>query len=135
MQEIILSKISSTENCLKRINEKIKEPDFSFNDYDYQDIIVLNLQRACQQSIDLAMFITAELKLGIPNSSQEAFNKLFEKGIISKETFENMKNMVGFRNIAVHQYQKINYDIVENVVRNRLNDFYKYNKELIDYFL
>jgi uncharacterized protein YutE (UPF0331/DUF86 family) len=43
--------------------------------------------------------------------------------------------MVGFRNIAVHQYQKINYDIVENVVRNRLNDFYKYNKELIDYFL
>lgn len=135
MQEIILSKINSIENCIKRIDEKITEVDFSLSSHDYQDIIVLNLQRACQQSIDLAMFITAELSLGIPQSSVDAFVKLFEKSIISKNTFDNMKSMVGFRNIAVHQYQKINYDVVEYVIKNRLVDFKKFNKELIDYLL
>jgi len=135
MQEIILSKINSIENCIKRIDEKITEADFSLSSHDYQDIIVLNLQRACQQSIDLAMFITAELSLGIPQSSVDAFVKLFEKNIISKNTFDNMKSMVGFRNIAVHQYQKINYDVVEYVIKNRLVDFKKFNKELIDYLL
>ena len=135
MQEIILSKIYSIENCIKRIDKKVEEVDFSLDNYDYQDIVVLNLQRACQQSIDLAMFITSELELGIPRSSSDAFQKLLEKSIISVETYENMKSMIGFRNISVHEYQKINYDIVEYVIKNRLPDFKNYNKELIDFFI
>lgn len=135
MNDILLSKIESIERCLVRIKEKLSEPDFDLENYDYQDIIVVNLQRACQQSIDLAMFLTAELSLGIPKGSVEAFEKLLEKGIITRETYKNMKGMVGFRNVAVHQYKKIDYTIVEYVIRNRLNDFYKYNKELIDSLL
>lgn len=135
MQEIILSKIESIEKCLKRIKEKMKDKNFNLDDYDIQDIIVLNLQRACQQSIDLAMFTTAELALGIPVNSSDSFQKLLNKTIISKETYENMKGMVGFRNVAIHEYQKINYNIVEYVINNRLVDFYKFTKEIIDYFL
>ncbi len=135
MEEIILSKIESIEKCLLRINNKLNEANFSLENYDYQDIIVVNLQRACQQSIDLAMFITAEMSLGIPKGSVEAFEKLLDKGYITKETYLNMKKMVGFRNVAVHQYKKIDYDIVEFVIRNKLSDFYKYNKELIDNLL
>ena len=97
--------------------------------------IVLNLQRASQQCIDLAMFINAELGLGVPKNSLEAFFKLLEKGIISKESYENMKGIVGFRNVAVHQYQKIDYGIVEYVINNRLEDFYKINKEIIQNYI
>ncbi len=132
MIEVILLKIESIEKCLKRINEKINEPDYTIENYDMQDIIVLNLQRACQQSIDLVMFINAEMGLGIPKNSSEAFEKLMEEEIISKESYNNMKGMVGFRNIAVHQYQKIDYVIVEYVIKNRLSDFYKLNKEIIE---
>jgi uncharacterized protein YutE (UPF0331/DUF86 family) len=80
MIDILLSKIESIERCLIRIKEKLSEPDFDLENYDYQDIIVVNLQRACQQSIDLAMVLTAELSLGIPKGSVEAFEKLLEKG-------------------------------------------------------
>lgn len=132
MKEIILSKIESVEKCLKRIKEKLGESDYSIENYDTQDIIVLNLQRACQQSIDLAMFLNAELGTGLPKSSADAFEKLMEKGYISKESYENMKGMVGFRNVAVHQYQTIDYGIVEYVIKNRLDDFYKLNKEIMD---
>lgn len=132
MREIILLKIESVEKCLKRIKEKLVTPEYSIENNDIQDIIVLNLQRACQQSIDLAMFLNAELGTGVPKSSSEAFEKLMEKGVISKESYENMKKMVGFRNVAVHQYQSIDYNIVEYVIKNRLEDFYKLNREIID---
>ncbi len=135
MEEILLSKIESIEKCLLRINDRINEENFDLENYDYQDIIVVNLQRACQQSIDLAMFLTAELSLGIPKGSVEAFEKLMDKGYITKETYKNMKGMVGFRNVAVHQYKKIDYAIVEYVIKNRLSDFYRFNKEIIDSLL
>ncbi|MGM0509124.1 MAG: type VII toxin-antitoxin system HepT family RNase toxin [Fusobacteriota bacterium] len=132
MEEVILSKIESIEKCLKRIETKKSEENFNLDNYDTQDIIVLNLQRACQQAIDLAMYITSELALGIPKNSAQAFEKLCDKNIITVNSLKNMKSMVGFRNVAVHQYQKINYDIVENVINNHLDDFYKFDKEIID---
>ena len=131
MEEIVFLKIESIEKCLKRIKGKEQNKEFNIEDYDTQDVIVLNLQRACQQSIDLAMFIVAEFGLGIPKTSVDAFQKLLDEKIITKEIFENMKGMVGFRNVAVHQYQSIDYDIVEYVIKNKLSDFYDFNKEII----
>jgi len=131
MEEIVFLKIESIEKCLKRIKGKEQNKEFNIEDYDTQDVIVLNLQRACQQSIDLAMFIVAEFGLGIPKTSVDSFQKLLDEKIITKEIFENMKGMVGFRNVAVHQYQSIDYDIVEYVIKNKLSDFYDFNKEII----
>ncbi|OQY08603.1 MAG: hypothetical protein B6I28_04665 [Fusobacteriia bacterium 4572_132] len=131
MEEIVFLKIESIEKCLERIEKKLEQDEYNIEDYDIQDVIVLNLQRACQQSIDLAMFIVSELGLGIPRTSVEAFQKLLDKKIITIENFENMKGMVGFRNIAVHQYQSIDYNIVEYVIKNRLSDFYDFNKAII----
>lgn len=132
MEEVVLIKIESIEKCLNRIETKLGEKGFNMKDYDTQDVVVLNLQRACQQSIDLAMFLVSELALGIPKGSVEAFEKLLERGVISRETFKSMKGMVGFRNVAVHQYQQINYKIVEVVIREHLDDFRRYSRELID---
>ena len=135
MEEVILVKIESIEKCIRRIEEKLALQNFNMEDYDMQDIIVLNLQRACQQSIDLAMFLVAELSLGIPKDSVGAFTLLKEEGIISEEIFKSMKGMVGFRNVAVHQYQKIDYTIVEIVIKEHLGDFRKYTKSLINKFV
>ncbi len=132
MEEVVLIKIESIEKCLNRIETKLGESGFDMRDYDTQDVVVLNLQRACQQSIDLAMFLVSELALGIPKGSVEAFEKLLERGVITQETFKTMKGMVGFRNVAVHQYQQINYRIVEVVIREHLDDFRRYSRELID---
>jgi len=78
MKEIILLKVESIEKCIKRIEEKLNLLDYNIENYDIQDVIVLNLQRACQQSIDLAMFICAEMKYGVPKDSLDAFSKLLE---------------------------------------------------------
>lgn len=92
----------------------------------------MNLQRAAKQAIDLAMFITAEQGLGIPKDSADAFFKLLENKLISNESYLNMKGIVGFRNVAVHQYQRIDYNIVNSVINYKLDDFFRFNKELIN---
>ena len=46
-----------------------------------------------------------------------------------------MQSMVGFRNIAVQDYQNLNIDIVISVVQNNLTDFNKYIDEIFENFL
>lgn len=132
MEEVILLKIESIEKCLSRIEEKKAKPGFDLNDLDMQDIIVLNLQRACQQAIDLAMFIVAQLGLGMPKSSADAFDKLYDAEIIDSATLKTMRGMVGFRNVAVHEYQRVDNAVVQAVINNHLNDFREFNRLLIE---
>ena len=39
--------------------------------------------------------------------------------------------MVGFRNIAVHDYQAINIDIVQQIIEKNLNDFKEFTKKIL----
>lgn len=52
----------------------------------------------------------------------ESFSILEEESLINKDLSDNLIKMVGFRNIIVHDYEKINYDILYNVLTNRLKD-------------
>lgn len=68
--DIILNKISTIERCLKRIDEEYDHNADNLQNYTKQDSIILNIQRACEASIDIAMHVVAEKKLGIPQTSR-----------------------------------------------------------------
>jgi uncharacterized protein YutE (UPF0331/DUF86 family) len=104
--DIILNKISMIERCLQRVNEEYEDKPSNLQNFTKQDSIILNLQRACEASIDLAMHIVAEEKLGLPQNGRDAFSLIEESGIIDAPLSAKMKAMIGFRNIAVHDYQK-----------------------------
>src|SRR4051794_20376663 len=74
--ELILNKISIIERCVKRVREEYDHNPENLKNFTKQDSIILNLQRASEASIDLAMHIIAEMKLGLPQSSQDAFTLL-----------------------------------------------------------
>lgn len=100
-------------------------------DYDQQDVIVLNIQRACQACIDMAAHVVKARRLGHPQFVRELFVMLAEEGVIPPNLSRQVQNMVGFRNVAVHDYTKINLDIVEAIVRERLADFTRFSAVLI----
>ncbi|AIE58935.1 type VII toxin-antitoxin system HepT family RNase toxin [Bacillus methanolicus] len=131
--DVILNKISIIERCIKRINEEYADNPKNLENYTKQDSIVLNLQRACEACIDLAMHIIAEKKLGLPQSSRDAFTILEEEGIISPSLSHKMKAMVGFRNIAVHDYQELNLAILQKILDNHLIDFMHFTKTILLY--
>lgn len=123
---VVLNKIETIERCINRINEVYENNPENLKNYTKQDSIMLNIQRACEASIDLAMHIISKKKLGIPQNSRDAFDVLNKQNIIDDKLSKNLKAMVGFRNIVVHDYQSINIKVVESIISYNLNDFYDY---------
>lgn len=128
--DIIYNKIEIIERCIGRINEVYEGKIENLMDYTKQDSIILNIQRACEATIDLAMHIVSEKKLGIPQNSRDAFEVLNANKIINNSLTKKLKAMVGFRNIAVHNYQAINVDVVQNIIENHIEDFREFIYEV-----
>ncbi|PJI08546.1 MULTISPECIES: type VII toxin-antitoxin system HepT family RNase toxin [Clostridium] len=131
--DVIYNKISTIERCVNRINDVYNNNFKNLSDYTKQDSIILNIQRACEACIDLAMHIVSEKKLGIPQTSRDAFDVLYSNNIIDSKLAKNLKSMVGFRNIAVHDYQTINLDVVKEIIENHLIDLKEFCDTIIKY--
>jgi len=71
MDNVLINKVAMIERCLKRIDEEYvgQEGELETN-FSRQDPIILNLQRACEAAIDVAMHIVRVRKLGIPQQSR-----------------------------------------------------------------
>lgn len=124
MNEIILNKKISIERCISQIqcyyamkNDKPFEEDFL-----KQDAIGMNLQRMSELAIDIANYLIKTRKLGLPQDSADAFALLRRAGLISESMMENMKGMVGFRNVLVHEYKKLDLNVMVDVIEHHLFD-------------
>ena len=133
IDDIIANKIQAIERCLKRIDEEYEQNPKNLLNYTKQDSIILNLQRAIEAAIDIAMHLCAVFKFGVPQSSREAFDLLEEKNVGSKELAKRLKAMVGFRNIAVHDYQAINLEILKNIIEKNLSDFLEFKDAVLNF--
>lgn len=129
---VILNKYETIERCINRINDEYNETPANLNDYTKNDCIVLNLQRACQAVIDIAMYIVSSERLGIPHTNKDAFEMLFLNNYINEKTFKDMKGMIGFRNIAVHTYQEIDDQILQDVIENHLTDLCDFARQMLN---
>jgi uncharacterized protein YutE (UPF0331/DUF86 family) len=111
MNDVLLAEVASILKCLKRVQEDFENENTFRNNITKQDAVVLNLQRACEASIDVANHIVKEKRLGLPKSGRESFELLSKNELIQAETALRMRNMIGFRNIAIHDYQALNLDV------------------------
>jgi uncharacterized protein YutE (UPF0331/DUF86 family) len=132
VSDVLLNKVAVIERCLARVESEYQghEDELETN-YTRQDSIILNLQRACEASIDAAMHLVRVKKLGIPQESREAFDMLGEAGIITAALRERLKAMVGFRNVAVHDYRKLNLEVVRNIIEEHISDFREFGRTVL----
>ncbi len=70
-------------------------------------------------------------RLGVPQETREAFALLEGAGIIDGALSDRMKRMVGFRNVAIHDYQKLSLDIVQRIITGHLDDFLSFTQTLL----
>lgn len=128
---VILNKFETIEKCINRINEEYEGDSENLKDYRKMDMIILNLQRACEAVLDLAIYIVSTRKLGLPQNKRQAFVLLEENKIIDESMSRNMQGMVGFRNIAVHDYKEIDEDILKDVIENHLTDLLDFARVIL----
>lgn len=121
-KDVAFAKVNSIQRCLKRIEQVTALDPETLEDLDTQEIFILNLQRAVQNSIDLAAHVIADEGLGIPGELREHFDLLERAGVINDDLRKKLRKMVGFRNIAVHEYQSINIQILKSILKNHLKD-------------
>jgi uncharacterized protein YutE (UPF0331/DUF86 family) len=124
VDDVVVNKAATIERCLSRVREEFGEDGRELDvDQRRQDALVLNLLRACETAIDLAMHAVRVRGLGAPQSSRDAFVKLVEAEVLDEEVGDDLQRMVGFRNIAVHRYQELDLDVLRAIVRHELDDF------------
>lgn len=123
-KEILETKLEALIHCIHRIKAQnitsLKELE---ENLDKQEIIILNLQRAVQNCVDVGNHILLDYSTPTPSTMAETFKYLAENKLISDENAENLSHAVGFRNIAIHQYESINCGILYSIVTSRLDDF------------
>lgn len=130
--DVLLNKVALIERCLARIREEYFDHELELTtNFTRQDSIILNLLRTCEATIDIAMHLVRVNRLGIPQDSRDAFSLLDQAGLIPSDLSLRLQAMVGFCNIAVHDYQKLNMDIIRFVLSERLIDFEKYCQYLL----
>ena len=135
MNDVILNKKESIELCIKQIREYYNlASDKPFKeDHFKQDAIAINLQSACEQAIAMANHIIKNEKLGLPKESRESFQLLFKTNIISEELWTKLHAMVGFRNILVHQYQKVDFNLMIDIIENHLDDLINFTVKVMEH--
>jgi uncharacterized protein YutE (UPF0331/DUF86 family) len=122
--DVVLNKAAIIERCVARVREEYGGDERNLSDnLTRQDSIILNLQRACEAAIDLAMHLVRVRRLGIPQETRDAFSLLRDAGLLPAELTERMMRMVGFRNVAVHDYRQLELAIVKSIVTDHLDDF------------
>lgn len=125
--DVLLNKAATIERCVARAREEYaKDPATFAQDQTRQDAAILNLQRACEASIDAGNRLIRLHRLGLPQSARHVFEILAGEGLIDGQLATAMKQMTGFRNIAVHDYQAVHIPIVVVIIE-------KHTEELLDY--
>lgn len=136
MSDIVWNKKESIERCLRQIRLYYELPaELPFaEDYMKQDAIAINMQRACEQAIDLANHTIKTRKLGLPKESRDSFRLLAENRIIPADLAAKLGNMVGFRNILVHEYQGLDLQLMVDVIENHLDDLLDFTNFIVKEF-
>ncbi|CAA9893009.1 conserved hypothetical protein [Candidatus Methylobacter favarea] len=128
-REIVGQKLESLRRCLQRIETKCPpEADTLITDLDLQDIISLNLSRAVQICVDIGAHLISGMDVPPPDTMGQTFDILAQAGVLTAALALSLKKAVGFRNIAVHNYDVINWRIVHSIVKNHLADFTEFAK-------
>ena len=123
-REVVEQKLESLRRFLQRIETKCPaDAQILINDFDLQDIVSLNLSRAVQLSVDIGAHLISGMDVAPPDTMGQTFDILAQAGVLTIPLATSLKKAVGFRNIAVHNYDAINWLMVYSLIKNHLSDF------------
>ena len=128
---VLQTKIEALIRCVHRIkSQNVSSSEELESNLDKQEIIILNLQRSVQICVDIGNHILLDYNTPTPSTMAETFKYLAENNIISKSNADELSHAVGFRNIAVHQYENIDCKIVFSIISNHLDDFKTFSEAI-----
>lgn len=132
VDEVLINKAATIERCVARAREEYAAAGDRFEqDHSRQDAAVLNIQRACEAALDMGHHVIRRERLGVPQSARDVFDLLAQDNWIAPALAQALKKMVGFRNIAVHDYQRLLLPITVSVITQHLDEFLQFSAAIL----
>ena len=131
-EALLLRNLAELENCLGQIKEydDIVVEQY-VRDWKTQRIVERTLQMMIETCVDIAGHIISDKRYRVPKSYGETFRILREENVLGEGLCDTMEKMAQFRNIVVHSYDKVDAEIVVNILRNHLDDFLHYRNAIL----
>lgn len=130
--DVLINKSAIIERCVRRAREEYAADPASFaSNFTRQDAAILNIQRACEAALDMGQHLIRRERLGVPQSARDVFSLLAHGHWITGELAESLKRMVGFRNMAVHDYATLQLPITVRIIEIHLDEFLDYSSTLL----
>ena len=130
--DVLINKAATIERCVARAREEYAaDPEGFAKNFSRQDAAILNIQRACEAALDMGLHIIRRERLGVTQSARDTFTLLAQAHWLTPAVAEQMKRMVGFRNVAVHDYQSLQLPITLNILTLHLDDFLVFSRQML----
>jgi uncharacterized protein YutE (UPF0331/DUF86 family) len=121
-EDVVLAKASHIRRTVETVRSLSGPENAGLKDWIRDDVTVLNLQRAVEALLDLASHLISANGWELPRDGRHAFAILRSHGLLTEPEQGLAGAMVGFRNVAVHDYAALDVEIVRGIARNRLGD-------------
>lgn len=130
--DVLINKAATIERCVARAREEyFMDPATFATNFSRQDAAILNIQRACEAALDMGQHLIRRDRLGVPQSARDVFALLAQAGRIEQALAQALQRMVGFRNIAVHDYKALQLAITVAIIEKHLDEFLQYSKTIL----
>ena len=131
-KERLLAKIDELEGYLREI-EQVKPASLEeYKKVEKKRSSERLLQLSIECMIDICALMVTGLRLGLPSEEDDLFERLEQAGIISALMKETLRKMKAFRNILVHEYGRIDDQLVYELLQNKLDDFERFKNEILE---
>lgn len=132
VDDVLANKAATIERSVARAREEYAADPAGFaHNHTRQDAAILNIQRACEAALDMGQYLIRRDSLGVPQSARDVFSLLLAADRITPAQAATLKNMVGFRNIAVHLYQALQLPIAIAIIQTHLDDLLAFSSEVV----
>ena len=126
-KDLVLAKAGSVKRHIDRIKAKsVADMAIFLQDLDRQESVAFNMHLAIQNCMDIAAHVISDGGLGVPGSAGDMFFLLHENGYLSADLAERMVKAVGFRNLLVHEYEKIDLQRLHQAAEKNVDDLIEY---------
>ena len=131
-RDLILRKVSNIEGYLGQLMPYPHMDLAAYNDdWKTQRIVERTLHLVIETCMDIADHVVADRRLRVPETGAETFEVLAEAGILPADLGTSLGRMVGFRNILVHDYARLDPAIVLRAVRTDLRDVERFREVIL----
>lgn len=130
----IIAKLQALDEYIRYLRELQKVNRKSFlRDYHFFGLAEHYLHLSIEVLLDVAKLLIVIYKLPRPEEPRDVFRVLYEKKIINEKLFQKLHGIAGFRNILVHEYEKVDKEIIYQSLQKQMSQFQEFKKQVLKF--